>query len=190
MRFEGTLVQWNEDRGFGFIEAAHTRERLFVHVSSFERGRMRPPLGARLTFDVERDAQGRKRALRVAMPGGPHAQPAVDATPGAGRRPARVRHARSPAWIALAIVCVIAAVGVRHARSSRPVEPGVVLAPAAPASAADGAPASPYRCDGRTRCEQMRSCAEATWFLQHCQGVAMDGNHDGVPCERQWCSSR
>jgi hypothetical protein len=33
----------------------------------------------------------------------------------------------------------------------------------------------------------MRSCAEATWFLQHCPGVQMDGNHDGVPCERQWC---
>lgn len=47
--------------------------------------------------------------------------------------------------------------------------------------------ASPYRCDGRTRCSQMTSCAEATWFLKHCPGVQMDGNRDGVPCERQWC---
>ena len=39
MRFEGALTQWNDDRGFGFIEAAQTRERLFVHVSAFERGR-------------------------------------------------------------------------------------------------------------------------------------------------------
>jgi endonuclease YncB( thermonuclease family) len=44
-----------------------------------------------------------------------------------------------------------------------------------------------YRCDGRTHCSQMRSCEEATWFLQHCPGVKMDGNRDGVPCERQWC---
>jgi len=43
------------------------------------------------------------------------------------------------------------------------------------------------RCDGRTRCSQMTSCAEATWFLKNCPGVQMDGNHDGVPCERQWC---
>ena len=28
---------------------------------------------------------------------------------------------------------------------------------------------------------------EATWFLKHCPGVKMDGNNDGVPCERQWC---
>jgi endonuclease YncB( thermonuclease family) len=46
---------------------------------------------------------------------------------------------------------------------------------------------SSYRCDGRTRCSQMGSCAEATWFLKNCPGVQMDGNHDGVPCERQWC---
>ena len=43
------------------------------------------------------------------------------------------------------------------------------------------------RCDGRKRCSQMRSCAEATWFLQNCPGMEMDGDRDGVPCERQWC---
>ena len=43
------------------------------------------------------------------------------------------------------------------------------------------------RCDGRTFCSQMTSCAEATWFLNHCPGVKMDGNRDGVPCEQQWC---
>jgi endonuclease YncB( thermonuclease family) len=57
----------------------------------------------------------------------------------------------------------------------------VALAPVA-AVAADG-----RRCDGRTRCSQMTSCAEATWFLKNCPGVQMDGNDDGVPCERQWC---
>ena len=66
---------------------------------------------------------------------------------------------------------------------------------AAPAAAPLPPPAVPalppsvaaWRCDGRTRCAQMNSCEEATWFLQHCPGVQMDGNRDGVPCERQWC---
>ena len=44
-----------------------------------------------------------------------------------------------------------------------------------------------FRCDGRTYCSQMTSCAEATWFLKNCPGVKMDGNHDGIPCEQQWC---
>ena len=45
-----------------------------------------------------------------------------------------------------------------------------------------------FRCDGRTRCTQMRSCAEARYFLAHCPGVQMDGDHNGVPCESQWCA--
>lgn len=44
-----------------------------------------------------------------------------------------------------------------------------------------------YRCDGRTHCSQMTSCAEATYFLRNCPGVKMDGNNDGIPCEQQWC---
>jgi hypothetical protein len=46
------------------------------------------------------------------------------------------------------------------------------------------------RCDGRTQCSQMRSCEEATWFLRHCPGTAMDGDGDGIPCESQWCGAR
>lgn len=43
------------------------------------------------------------------------------------------------------------------------------------------------RCDGRIYCSQMTSCQEATYFLRNCPGTKMDGNHDGVPCEKQWC---
>jgi len=48
--------------------------------------------------------------------------------------------------------------------------------------------AGKYHCDGRTTCSQMTSCEEATFFLRNCPNVKMDGNNDGVPCERQWCS--
>ncbi|SFV54717.1 Cold shock domain family protein [hydrothermal vent metagenome] len=46
---------------------------------------------------------------------------------------------------------------------------------------------SSYKCDGRTRCTQMRSCAEAKFFLANCKGVMMDGDGNGIPCESQWC---
>ncbi|MDD2885693.1 MAG: excalibur calcium-binding domain-containing protein [Dechloromonas sp.] len=45
-----------------------------------------------------------------------------------------------------------------------------------------------YRCDGRTHCSQMTSCQEATWFLKNCPDTKMDGNNDGIPCEKQWCN--
>lgn len=58
-----------------------------------------------------------------------------------------------------------------------------------PVAARPSAAAGPgYRCDGRTHCSQMRSCAEAAYFLRNCPNTAMDGDGDGVPCERQWCN--
>jgi hypothetical protein len=51
----------------------------------------------------------------------------------------------------------------------------------------DTSPPSNFKCDGRTYCSQMTSCEEATFFLRNCPGVKMDGNNDGVPCEKQWC---
>jgi hypothetical protein len=69
-------------------------------------------------------------------------------------------------------------------RTSTPIE--AADESAAPASA--GLVIEPqFKCDGRTYCSQMTSCAEATFFLRNCPGTKMDGNHDGTPCEAQWC---
>jgi len=59
----------------------------------------------------------------------------------------------------------------------------------APDKAASTAPSvsSGYSCDGRTYCSQMKSCAEAKYFLANCPGVKMDGDKNGIPCEQQWC---
>jgi hypothetical protein len=48
--------------------------------------------------------------------------------------------------------------------------------------------AAPFACDGRTRCSQMHSCEEANYFLRNCPGVKMDGDNDGIPCEREFCA--
>lgn len=47
-------------------------------------------------------------------------------------------------------------------------------------------PSAEFKCDGRVHCSQMRSYEEAVYFLQNCPNVQMDGNEDGVPCERQF----
>jgi len=43
-----------------------------------------------------------------------------------------------------------------------------------------------YKCDGRQHCSQMNSYEEAKYFIQHCPKTKMDGDHDGIPCERQF----
>jgi len=63
-----------------------------------------------------------------------------------------------------------------------------VVATAPAASQASPSTSAQFSCDGRTHCSQMRSCAEATYFIKHCPSTKIDGNNDGVPCERQWCN--
>lgn len=76
-------------------------------------------------------------------------------------------------------------------RRSGPCATGEAARPALAPAAAVGVPAVPataaFRCDGRTRCNQMHSCEEAKYFLKNCPSTAMDGDNDGVPCEDQWC---
>ena len=43
-----------------------------------------------------------------------------------------------------------------------------------------------FKCDKRKYCSQMHSYEEAKYFLKHCSNVKMDGDYDGIPCERQF----
>ena len=96
MRYGGTLSQWNDDRGFGWIEA-DDGGRLFVHISAFEprpSADQRPRPGLRLEFAVGME-QGKKRALRVAW----RAASSVAAVPKAmprSSRPESRSEARAP----------------------------------------------------------------------------------------------
>jgi len=59
--------------------------------------------------------------------------------------------------------------------------------PGTGASSSAAVPSARFRCDGRTYCSQMTSCEEAKYFLANCPGVKMDGDKNGIPCEKQWC---
>jgi len=63
-RSTGTLVEWNDDRGFGFVESTDGT-RVFCHVKAFAVRVRRPMLGDRLTYTVVQDVQGRLSATSV-----------------------------------------------------------------------------------------------------------------------------
>jgi hypothetical protein len=89
---------------------------------------------------------------------------------------------------ALIIVAALALYSRHHGHSAAPHAPERYADPPAGAAAQTAGDTDPvYHCDGRTYCSQMTSCAEAKYFLRHCPNVKMDGDHDGVPCESQWC---
>ena len=182
MQTEGTLAKWNDERGFGFVAPRLGGQEVFIHVSSFPRDGRRPRIGETLWFDIEVDKSGRKRAVRVARP--------ARATMPAERPPVRAARPRAPGRRSgrivpvLVVLAVVAGIGAMTGERKREVEPVQDAAPASvPANAG-------FRCDGRTHCSQMTSCAEATYFLRNCPNTKMDGDGDGVPCEQQWCTNR
>ncbi|MBK1790212.1 DUF1294 domain-containing protein [Persicirhabdus sediminis] len=56
---KGTITQWNDDRGFGFITTPSNSERVFVHIKAFKNRQQRPKQGDELTYLLSSDAKGR-----------------------------------------------------------------------------------------------------------------------------------
>lgn len=188
MRFDGTLKSWNAERGFGFIAPRTGGQDIFIHISAFPRDGRAPREGEALTFEVETTAEGKKRAMRVQRPGAD----AVTAYVPGSRSPSRQRPERrgtsvGSGLVALALVAALGwyGYGAYQRQASVRAQPVRDVVPAA----SEVQPAGSFRCDGRTHCSQMSSCTEAKYFLKNCAGVQMDGNHDGIPCEQQWCTS-
>ena len=192
MRFDGKLSRWNDERGFGFLTPSQGGQDIFVHVSSFPRDGQRPRLDESLSFEIELDNKGQKRAVSVRRSAG--AQPGL-------RRPKEGRPARRARSFPVKLVMMVLLVAVgaygygqysKRADAYPPAGTGEpLLHPAATQEPVPvlQPPSASFRCDGRQHCSQMTSCAEATFFLKNCPGVQMDGDGDGVPCEQQWCTS-
>ncbi|QOW05679.1 excalibur calcium-binding domain-containing protein [Vibrio parahaemolyticus] len=47
-----------------------------------------------------------------------------------------------------------------------------------------------FTCGTKTHCSEMNSCEEAMFYLESCSylDLKIDGDGDGVPCEKQWCN--
>lgn len=192
-RFNGQLKKWNADRGFGFVVAEHGDQEIFVHVSAFARDGRVPTVGEALSFEIELDKDGRKRAVRVRRPGAERHT--------ATHRDRQMPHSRrSPssgsdgsAWVTRFIGLLIAAglgwyayaqYGDRVAAAQSSHQELIV----APAPVAVQPTPSAFQCDGRQHCSEMTSCREAKLFLKNCPGMKMDGDGDGIPCEQQLCT--
>jgi len=213
MRTEGVLLKWNDGRGFGFISPVQGGQEIFVHISVFPQDGLRPTVGEKLSFEIETDDKGKKRAknlvcldrttiARVSVPRRSSSRPQKEKPSFLGRV--------IPILIFIGIfvygfgeysrrqVPLPAATAMPEFKELTPrssgIEPAIEThrvrieptSELASKSEVQGATTA-YQCDGRTHCSQMTSCAEAKYFLRNCPNVEMDGDNDGVPCEKQWC---
>ncbi|MFT5759466.1 MAG: hypothetical protein ACI9LM_004232 [Alteromonadaceae bacterium] len=84
------------------------------------------------------------------------------------------------------IVVVIIAIWSKYNQKAIPVEQEVDTAPTIVKQTFPKTNKTQFTCDGRQHCSQMTSYEEAKYFIQHCPDTKMDGDHDGIPCERQF----
>ncbi|WP_372393285.1 excalibur calcium-binding domain-containing protein [Xanthomonas sp. NCPPB 3582] len=190
MRTHGTLTRWNAERGFGFITPARPGDDVFVHVSAFGRGTPPPRIGELISFETDAGPDGRLRAVRITRAG---AQTGRHAASGHRHAPRTGTSSGFRLGVGKVVMLMLLTGGAAVAYLQRDglsaaMAPTTIAGPApAPRVATPAATPAPPSCDGRTQCSQMRSCADATYVLQHCPNTQMDGDGDGVPCEQQWC---
>ena len=217
MRYQGRIASWNEARGFGFITpeqegGEQQGSELFVHISALQSDGSQPNVGERVSYQLGTGKDDKPRAVQVFFPDRPlsladgfnppsasprlgretstRAPQPASSRPGSRPRPA-YRHKSSWRGKLIPLLLVVGLFSLYSRFSTDSVVPLPVSSFIGDeGSASRSTPqtsALSYQCDGREYCSQMTSCEEATWFLQNCPNTKMDGEGDGVPCERQWC---
>lgn len=180
VRIDGRLIKWNDDRGFGFIQADSGGPEVFVHISAFQKTGGRPRLGERVSFEIAMGDDGKKRAVAVVP---------VERPPPRWARVGAREKTSVPGMLASAALVLAIGVGIyrfveTRFPGAREVEVrGGFGEPTVVTESEDGQ----FRCDRRVHCSQMHSCAEARFFNRHCPGTKMDGDGDGEPYERGPC---
>jgi len=65
MKLQGKVLNWNDDKGFGFVEPSGGGERVFVHIKDFKPRPRRPINGDVIIFDLVRENNNRYKAINV-----------------------------------------------------------------------------------------------------------------------------
>ena len=65
MKLQGKIVNWNDDKGFGFIEPNGGGKAVFVHIKAFKSNAYRPIKGDDIIFEVVREQNDRYKAINA-----------------------------------------------------------------------------------------------------------------------------
>lgn len=69
MRFQGRIIEWHDEKGYGFISENGTNRRIFLHIKSFTKRSRRPDLGDVVTYEIKIDGKGRSNAEKTSFNG-------------------------------------------------------------------------------------------------------------------------
>lgn len=189
---KGQLKSWKDDKGFGFIQCNELKQDTFIHISSLKAMSRKPKIGDFIYFEVETQANGKSRAMNCRIEGVAAKADSVHKPKYQQRHKPRIhRNNTAPKSKLVLILVVIGICAFAFQRLGLLTHSSTVKPPAntpAPKSSllnrAFSDSNTQFSCDGRQHCSQMTSRAEAVYFLNHCPNTKMDGDSDGIPCER------
>jgi cold shock CspA family protein len=160
---------------FGFVTQSGTGARAFLHISQLSTTGRRPAIGSLITYEIGKDDKGRIQARNAQFVGARTSAPA------------RLTDTRVSAVVAVIVLLMIGYVAqVRIANPDSTISASVYKI----FFARDALGSHPeFKCaPEKNSCSRMTSCAEALFHQERCGVADMDGDHDGIPCEQQWCN--
>lgn len=198
----GKLVRWNSEKGFGFIkpESASTKD-VFIHISILKQMTRKPVVGDQINYFSECQSDGKVKAIKANIEG-------VAVVASTSKRPVSTSHnstshnkhnsqskTSSVMLIPLLVILALGIFGYKRlealtAQSNTQAGSTNELFQQPAAEKIEWIqPKETFHCEaGKLHCSQMRSCDEAKFYNRNCPGTKMDGDGDGIPCERQWCN--
>ena len=154
---------------------------MFVHLRDFGYIHRSPKVGDSVTYQPMKGKDGRYRAADVRIAGAPRVN--QNHRP-SQHEPKRQSDRAFPAKT-LSSVLIVALLVFGYSKLQPSFKPSIVPKPR---RVQQTITESTFSCEGKHYCNEMHSCAEATYYLNTCPNTEMDGDNDGVACESQWCN--
>ncbi len=175
MEMKGKLIRWNENRGFGFIKSSDINDDIFIHISELETMSRRPLVNDVIYFSVIKDKSGKKKAVNARIEGVSVKIP----------RDRALKPKKNTIKTNIYVIVLIIGASL-YAYKTYPTWAEQITKTIQNVFFEEDF--TGYSCQGKQYCSQMTSCKEARFYLKYCPDVKIDGNNDGVPCEKQWCN--
>ncbi|MDO7085667.1 cold shock domain-containing protein [Pseudocolwellia sp. AS88] len=177
--YRGQLTKWDNAKGFGFIKSPDLSNDTFIHISELSHMSRKPKQGDYIHFNIEQH-QGKTRAINARIEGAKSISTLQVSKHSKPKSSNKLIYGLIFVGFTAFIVQRLDLGKTNQIPQTQLIEESSISKPLTKT------PTQSFTCDGRQHCSQMRSRAEAEYFIQHCPNTKMDGDRDGIPCERQF----
>lgn len=66
---KGRIINWKDDRGFGFIKPDDNGKEVFLHISALKKTVRLPKVGDKVLYEKVTEPDGKIRAVQASIPG-------------------------------------------------------------------------------------------------------------------------